>query len=47
MTIGALDDIVPRVRLSSGGMGRRLVIPGAREAPGGFRGAMVGGMPPP
>ena len=47
MTVGALDDIVPRVRFSSGGVGRRLVIPGAREAPGRFRGAMVGRVPPP
>ena len=37
-----LDGVEPGVGLDSGSVGAGFVVPGARVAPGGFRGAMVG-----
>ena len=35
MTVGAFCDLIPRLRLG-GGVGRRFVVSGAGETPGGF-----------
>ena len=36
MTIGAFCDLVPRLRLSGGGVGRRFMVSGTGDAPGGL-----------
>ena len=40
--IGAFDSVEPGVGFDGGSMGAGFVVPGARVAPGGLRGAMVG-----
>ena len=40
--IGTLDDVEPRVGFDGGSVGAGFMVPGARVAPGGLGGAMVG-----
>ena len=40
--VGAFGDVETRVGFDGGSVGARLVVPGARVAPGGLGGAMVG-----
>jgi hypothetical protein len=44
--VGAFEGVVLRIGHDGGGVCTRFVVPGTHIAPGGFGGAVMGGMPP-